>query len=791
VSTPILKLSPIDCLSLRGFDDRGASAALHDAAADSFKVSGSFKDSADFAVLVLWDADNYYEHPRLKYLPDFGFAGVTLSFDVTYSGLMALDSSLYPTIAWPYLEVVKSDGTTAQVRLVAAAGGSGSTWHVTVDFTASGITSIRQMWMTFAPPIPSGVAYTGGEWQAVFTNWTVTGGNTALKVAGPGSVRMEEYDSWCTFTGAWATEAGFYSKGFAAATTTGGAVTVRYLCASAHDLYLGTSLYLDRGVWAVSVDGGAETSLACYLSAEPAVNTRRLLRSAVSAGEHVVTLRHAGGGPVYFDFLEAAVLSDVPDPDQVYTDRCPASDYGTDHTYKPSAARFVRALDRMGFMGPLSVYVSVFWWNERVPSGRVIPVATVTVPAAAVTPGYNVFISISGGAFGRYVIVGDTPTTVAAAIAAAVNVTAVGVYATSSGPDITITNRSAGAAYAFDLLAWYETPARVDIPVVCSLRGGIPGTWVIDPAARPTLNRGAREWLADLCRTCAAAGRELWLSYSMELLNPPADWAARFPGGTAVTTSTGFGPNITTHCAFMSGVLDYQRAVYAETAAIMVAAGLPARLQFGEFTWWYFAGPGGMGFYDTGTKTAAFGVLGRPLHTFTGPNDDPSANAYADVDFLRSRLVSHCAAIRNHVRGIYPGALFEILLPLDVNYPEVYGRYSLGGRLLYYINVPDEFKDPARAPFDRVLMEGLDFGSGSRDFDKALRAMRFPYTEGTWPLSSCRYLVAAFNGGCPWPMELLAALGEGLTVRDWAIDHVGIFGWDLNPPLDGRSLQEA
>ena len=113
----IHKLQPNRTIQLRGFDDLGAGAAVHSATANSFKASGVFRDPGDFAVLVLYDADNFYEHPSIKYLPDTNFAGVTLSFDVHYKGLQPLDSAKYPTISWPYLEVIRPDGTTAQVHL--------------------------------------------------------------------------------------------------------------------------------------------------------------------------------------------------------------------------------------------------------------------------------------------------------------------------------------------------------------------------------------------------------------------------------------------------------------------------------------------------------------------------------------------------------------------------------------------------------------------------------------------------------------------------------------------------
>ena len=63
-------LQKLDYLTmhLRGFDRRGAAAALHSASATGFTLSGVWKDSADFAVLVLYDADDHFGHPRCSVL---------------------------------------------------------------------------------------------------------------------------------------------------------------------------------------------------------------------------------------------------------------------------------------------------------------------------------------------------------------------------------------------------------------------------------------------------------------------------------------------------------------------------------------------------------------------------------------------------------------------------------------------------------------------------------------------------------------------------------------------------
>lgn len=105
--TKLQKLNPLHTVSLRGFDGRGAAAALYAASHSGFTVSGVFRDAADFAVLVLYDADNFFEHPRMKYLPDFDLGGMVLTFEVAYRNLQPLDSPKFPTIDWPYPDAIR------------------------------------------------------------------------------------------------------------------------------------------------------------------------------------------------------------------------------------------------------------------------------------------------------------------------------------------------------------------------------------------------------------------------------------------------------------------------------------------------------------------------------------------------------------------------------------------------------------------------------------------------------------------------------------------------------------
>ena len=85
----ISKLEPHRSIYLRGFDRRGAAASMHNASAGGFTMSGCWSDQADFAVAVLFDADDVYGHLfTSRYLPDFSLAGVTLDFDpVSYTHL--------------------------------------------------------------------------------------------------------------------------------------------------------------------------------------------------------------------------------------------------------------------------------------------------------------------------------------------------------------------------------------------------------------------------------------------------------------------------------------------------------------------------------------------------------------------------------------------------------------------------------------------------------------------------------------------------------------------------------
>lgn len=901
----ITKLQPDRCAYLRGFDGFGANAAITKASATGFTVSGVFRAADDFAVVVLYDTGDFFEHPRNKYLPDPDLSGLVLEFDIRYDGLQPLDSGKYPTIDWPYLDVARWDGTSAQIRLfdnatlksetytqastvitvaaapavaydrvtiwyennaadyiatggesaatVAAAlaaaintnwpdlataatgpnititaqkagadgnritlytqsktatltlsstaaklagGSSDAVWHVKLDFTALGIDQVRQMWLTLAPELADGAAYQKTEWQAVFSNWTVTGADTGLKVAGPGSVRVEETDSWCSYQGdSWTPTSGggFYSKGFArVANAPGDSVTISYWSQQEHDLYLGTALYTDRGKASITIDGIPQPDLDTYLDVADPIVTRRKIASGVAAGQHTVTITLVSG-LFYFDFLEAAVPSDAPDLLPALANVSAALDYDTDSTYKLSPQRLMSSFDSLGLAGPMNLYAGVFWSLQRKAAGGVLPSITVDFAQRSYSSGTGlgdgdqIFLDVSGALYGKTVFPADTAASIAAHFAYFLNEASVGVWAAAAGSVLTIVNRAAGTAYSFTFSAYVNTGASV-LAWDGSLTGGEQPDWYVDPDQTPVLARGFRDWLADLCVEVRTRGIELAVSFSMEFVFPPDDpangqsWAARFPDGEKVATATGFSTLISEHCAFNAPVLAMHKAMYAAVAQIQQDAGLTPEVQFGEFCWWYFPDAAGMAFYDAETAAAAEAILGRSLHVFSSPDEDPSLYP-DDSSFLAQRLASYVQHLATSLRLAFPSILLEWLLPLDVNFPQVYGNYKLGGKLLHAINVPDALIGPADSPFDLVKIEGLDFGSGSRDMDHAREAMAYPFGQG-WSAAKLRYLVAAFNAGTPHLLEARLANDAGYPVIVyWAYDHVQLFGWDLRREL--------
>ena len=718
-------------------------------------------------------------------------------------------------------------------------GGSFVTWNCSLDFTALGIDRLRQCWLTFAPSLANGAAYTATEWLATFSNWSLTGlpdSVPQLQIAGPGSVRIEEDYAACTFNRTWPVEAGAYSGYFAAASNIlNDTVTVTYTCQFTHNLYLGTSLdgvttptagltmvtdtlytssfngqlYSDRGVAGITVDGGAEMLLDCrYNTVGSELVARRLAHATpIAPGKHTVVIRVAEAGWIYFDFLEAAVLSDLPDALTPRTNISPALDFDTDQTYKVSPSRLLWMFQKLGYAGPINEYLGVFWWNQRTPKAGTGSVSTVQITfTGPFNDGDLVYIDFNGGpALGgaelrKTVLPADTQDTIAAHFADYINSSLTGSWASATtGGVLTITGRSPALPYnlvvtSAVLPAGTTTPVSIPVGYIGPPTGSYP-TWDVDDTAATPINQAVTDWHTDFYSQCHTLGLQVVTACSMELVNPPDGYAALYPDSTQVTTATDFGGLFSTQCAIGSSkMLAYQKAVYRQIAGMQSAAGLTPWVQYGEFLWWYFAGASGMGYYDAETVAAALAPgtgLGRALYTFLTPNDDPNAvNGGADAIFLRNRLRDHVAALVADIRSAYPTVTCEVLWPYDVNYPTPLA--SGGGQLNRFVNLPVEWQTKSSSGLDRMKVEALAFATSLRNLNLAKEAIGLFPAFG-WPLSSLAYLVPVFGSATPWTRELSLVRAAGITTANlWALDHVCLYNLTVpERPLDRRSVSKT
>ncbi len=796
----INKFQPDRTLYLRGFTGFGAAASLCGASPSGFTVYGVFRDQADFCVLVVYDADNLFEHYSVKYLPDFNLSGMVLNFNLAYENLQPIDSAKYSWIDWSQLDVVKTngepvriplwdhatlvsgsysvaqgtyalaapggctiydrltlfinnvsfdfvagggesaayvaqtlanginaynwstfanssisviasadttgnltlknartglvnvagtavtwaqgikfpgiavgstiylngtgyavasvdsptaltltspagpgtnvvylaeyggvDGNSVQVYIVVRpgnqslavdnpvlqlAGGNSDnvTWNITLDFTALGADQIRQAWLTFAPRLAAGAIYADSQWTATFSNWSVADPNKvqALQCAGPGSVRVGNGDPGSMYSGAGWTmiPANNYWRGYGRRTAQqGDSVTVAYRCSSSHDLYLGTSLLNNRGVVSVTLDGQPLPNVDCFLNVTTEVVTRRLLSASVPAGSHTVTLtvlanNHQAidtswdttslGYQFLFDYIEAAVPSDIPEAMIVYGNVSTALDFDTDATYKVSPQRLVWHMNKLGFAGQLNEYLGVYWWNQRKRVGGSSNSAVIAVSGTWV-PGDAASIDIGGFILQKAVTQWDTLDTIAAHFVYYINAASVSMCAQTTGPgQLTVFTRTPNWANTLTATA---TSASGQIAIISgNLNAGTDGTWMIDTTAAEPINFPVARWHADLFDAVKAAGLLITTSFSMELVFPPTDdgtitntWKARFYDQTPVDTATDFAGILSSQCAPVANLTNFQKSVYIQMAGLQNEAGLTPWLQFGEFLWWYFS----------------------------------------------------------------------------------------------------------------------------------------------------------------------------------------------------------
>jgi len=443
--------------------------------------------------------------------------------------------------------------------------------HVTIDFTSLGIDSLRQAWLTFAPALttdsgssnPALVAYAPSEWSAVFSNWSVSDPNGVLplKVAGPRSTLVSSMDSWAQFSGTgWVPQPGsIYQEGFSRISShSGDSVTVLYSCQHTHDLYVGTEPGANRGIFAVTLDGTAQADLDTYLGTGAPIQTRRLLAAGVAAGQHTVVLAvksthnsSSTGTACTFDFVQAVVKSDVPDPAQAYLGAQAAWDFDT-MAYQLPPERMFWLSQKQGFRGDLDFYAGVFFALKRTRCGGHFHTATVTLSGTFATGtgfggGDAVFVNIGGTTIGAAVFPADTLTTIAQRLVNGINATFAGVRAAPTGTAGQFTITTLSPNNGFTLSATASTGATGSVATTGDIGVGNEGTWQVDASQTSPLNRAFADYLADLAGIVQAAGQTMTVAFGQELLSPPdantsgGAWSQRFADGSTVLTATAFG----------------------------------------------------------------------------------------------------------------------------------------------------------------------------------------------------------------------------------------------------------
>jgi hypothetical protein len=103
----IYKLTPDRDLQCYFFTP-SAVAAMSQASASGFTVSGKWRQQFDWAV-VEWNRDNIFEHPVLRYLPDGDLSGLTLSYQEQRTNCIPIESNLVPVVDWEDLRIWATD----------------------------------------------------------------------------------------------------------------------------------------------------------------------------------------------------------------------------------------------------------------------------------------------------------------------------------------------------------------------------------------------------------------------------------------------------------------------------------------------------------------------------------------------------------------------------------------------------------------------------------------------------------------------------------------------------------
>jgi hypothetical protein len=688
-----------------------------------------------------------------------------------------------------------------------ANGTSPTQWQVTIPFNSlSGYIDpdystlhsvnhsdkIRKLRWTYAADLQAG-AYSRSEFQVAISDWTVTGTNLAYSVAGPGSLRFDDYSRQMTYSGGWSQTTGLsrgnYSGGTIHLTTTlGDSVACAYTSPAAHSLYLGTRCTSNGALVSITVDGVAAGSANLLIPGEDVLI--RFPVGVYAAGSHTIVATHGESAPTefWFDFIEAAVptatLPAFPDEPKITL----ATDWDTNNSLALAPERTAWLIDTLGFTARANHYVGALWFYELARPGQVYASGTVTFtgpPDSDPSTTYTVTLTVAGTPLTKTIHMGDTQETIALAFAGELNRGYMSFWGSASGNVLTINSRSMGLdGNSIAVAAATTSPDYTLSTSGASLAGGMDGTWVTDLTASPRLNRAVRDWTASFFTALHGYGIDTTGSLSMELQygdsSVGAGIAQRGPLGDPVILPT---PSVQTN--FSPTSLAFWQEAYLEIAGIQAAAGLQPFLQFGEVQWWYFptnnlpAGGGlvdyhGMPFYDAWTQSQFLAEFGHAMATILTNTVDPTS--YPDeVSFLPVLIGNFTSAIMTYVLASYSTCRFEILYPEDVNQTTFNQA----------INFPAAAWTPSALTVLKTEALGFTLGRNLDESEGVLDS-----THG-FPAVQRSHLVGISDSSTPWVKEASSAEGKGFeSVVLFALDQFCLIGYPVPlPALLRRSLR--
>jgi hypothetical protein len=333
-------------------------------------------------------------------------------------------------------------------------GTSPSKWRVSLDFgslvdidgVAVPTNAVRKLRWTYAADLQMG-EFTRSEFDAVVSNWTVTGTNRSYTIAGPESRRIEDDASEIIYTGQWSESKGNYSGGsIRYATVPGAAIACTYSAQGDHQLYLGTRKSQFSTQIAIVIDGVRVRTENLALAGED-VLVRVPMGAMAGGARHHVQITHAGapGSYFYFDFLELAVpttmLPTFPADDKTTL----ATDWDTDHSIALSPERTAWLINTLGFRGRANHYTGALWFYELFRPGHRYAVGTVTFSGRP-DFGKSTNLNIGETLIQHVSLKGDTAESVAKAFELRINQGATGVWARTEGAVLTIQSRTMGTA---------------------------------------------------------------------------------------------------------------------------------------------------------------------------------------------------------------------------------------------------------------------------------------------------------------------------------------------------------